>query len=433
MKKMYQEISSERTAGRIRELYRQMLSQAAEGDREARRKIAWEIFGLQREDGSWTVVEDRSAISDTDCRVEYVYIPTYYATAALMHYMNAGGKLSEEEKAHFAKGLRVAAERELNGSGYEATRGRLNALAIYKAAGLYEWMGRFEGQYPEFSEMILHVIQGFQVGLLLGRTYSDWNENFEAEFLKEVEDYEEAREPFVWYAAYGSNISRERFMRYIEHCADKSEPAEDRSFEFFHDILFADKAKNWGNQGKAYLDDRKEGRALGRIYKIRRSQFAEIQRMEGPDYTKKLHLGWEDGISVYTFTNAGIPDELNSPSAAYVDVILKGLMETYPERSELALRVYLYSRNVLSKDDRDILSYIRGSAHGVSLQDIAEDPECPCLTKARKSVKQLIELGLIRQDGRSVRAGDRIRDREAVFYTRKESRDLIDILLLAVR
>ena len=297
-----------------------------------------------------------------------------------------------------------AAERELNGSGYEATRGRLNALAIYKAAGLYEWMGRFEGQYPEFSEMILHVIQGFQVGLLLGRTYSDWNENFEAEFLKEVEDYEEAREPFVWYAAYGSNISRERFMRYIEHCADKSEPAEDRSFEFFHDILFADKAKNWGNQGKAYLDDRKEGRALGRIYKIRRSQFAEIQRMEGPDYTKKLHLGWEDGISVYTFTNAGIPDELNSPSAAYVDVILKGLMETYPERSELALRVYLYSRNVLSKDDRDILSYIRGSAHGVSLQDIAEDPECPCLTKARKSVKQLIELGLIRQDGRSVRA-----------------------------
>ena len=116
-----------------------------------------------------------------------------------------------------------------------------------------------------------------------------------------------------------------------------------------------------------------------------------------------------------------------------MDVILKGLMETYPERSELALRVYLYSRNVLSKDDRDILSYIRGSAHGVSLQDIAEDPECPCLTKARKSVKQLIELGLIRQDGRSVRAGDRIRDREAVFYTRKESRDLIDILLLAVR
>ena len=33
---------------------------AAEGDREARRKIAREIFGLQREDGSWTVAEDRS-------------------------------------------------------------------------------------------------------------------------------------------------------------------------------------------------------------------------------------------------------------------------------------------------------------------------------------------------------------------------------------
>lgn len=430
MKKQNQENATWNTLNHIKGLYDSMLA-AAPCDEDYRCKIAKELFHLQREDGAWRVIEDLRA--PMDIRVAYIYEPTYYATAAIMTFMNANGEMNKEEKESLTKGLKVAAERQLNGSGFEATRGRLEALAIYKAAGLYEWMNRFGEQYPDFSDMIRKVINDFQIALMTGRTFSDWEVDFKEEFSKEVVDYEEAMIPWVWYAAYGSNISRERFMRYINGCADCSAPLEDRSYEFPYDITFAGRASSWGNQGKAFLDDSKNGMALGRIYKISRAQFEEIQRKEGRDYTKRICLGVEEGIPVYTFTTDQLPAVNNSPSADYLEVILKGLIETYPKKSELALRVYLFSHNVMSSDDRNILNYIRCSEHGVSLQQIADAPECPCLTKTRSSVKKLASWGLIKQDTRSLRTGDRMQDRAAVFYTRKESRDLIDILLLTVR
>ena len=430
MNKQNQENATRNALNHIKDLYNSMLT-AAPSDGDYRCKIAKELFRLQREDGAWRVIEDLKA--PMDIRVAYIYEPTYYATAALMAFMNANGEMNEAEKEYLRNGLKIAAERQLNGSGYEATRGRLEALAIYKAAGLYEWMNRFGEQYPDFSDMIRKVISDFQAALMTGRTFSDWEVDFKEEFSKEVADYEEAMIPWVWYAAYGSNISRERFMRYINGCADRSAPLEDRRFVLPYDIPFAGRASNWGNQGKAFLDDSKSGMALGRIYMISRGQFEEIQRKEGRDYTKRICLGAEEGTPVYTFTTDRLPAAKNSPSADYLEVILQGLKETYPEKSELALRVYLFSHNVMSSDDRNILKYIRCSEHGVSLQQIAEAPECPCLTKARSSAAKLVSWGLIKQDTRSLRAGVRIRDRAAVFYTRKENRDLIDILLLTVR
>ena len=414
----------------IKQLYHEMLRTSYD-EQDNRRKIVDDLMKFQQTDGTWRVIDDMHA--PTDIRVEYIYIPTYYATAALMAYMNTGGIFSDKEKEYMNAGLIAATGRKLNGSGYEATRYRLEALNIYKSAGLYEWMNRFGNRSPEFCNMILQVINGFRVGLMTGRTYSDWNRNFEKEFLKEVSDYEEAMVPWVWYAAYGSNLSKERFMSYVNECTDQSEPVEDRRFEFPYNITFAGRASIWGNQGKAFLDDSREGMALGRIYKIRRSQFEEIQRKEGHDYTKRISLGWEDGIPVYTFTAESIPTRENSPSANYMEVILCGLKETYPEKSELALEVYLFSHDAMTKEERAVLNFIRNSEHGVSLQQMADEPECPCLTASRKAVSKLISWQLIKQDNRSREAGHRVQDREAVFYTRKDSRDLIDILLLLGR
>ena len=425
-----QERAEETALNNIKKLYHEML-QSVSSNQEYRDKISAELLELQQEDGTWRVIENIHF--PTDIRVEYVLIPTYYATAALMAYMNKGGELNEKEKDCLKIGLHAAVERKLNGSGYESTSYKLKALAVYKAAGLYEWMNRFGDQSPEFSDMVRDIIGGFQIGLMTGRTYSDWNVNFEKDFRKEVSDYEEALIPWVWYAAYGSNLSKERFMRYIERCTDQSKPEDDRRFEFPYDITFAGTAVSWGNKGKAFLDDSKEGKALGRIYKVSRSQFEEIQNMEGPDYTKKIHLGWEEGIPVYTFTAEEITNENNSPSADYIEVILQGLRETYPEKSDLALQVYLFSHNVMTGEDKSILSFIRNNAHGVSIQQIVDEPGHPCLTNVRKSIKKLLSWQLIKQDSRNRRAGARTQDRDAVFYTKKENRDLIDVLLIIVR
>ena len=86
---------------------------------------------------------------------------------------------------------------------------------------------------------------------------------------------------YVWYACYGSNINRERFMRYINNCTDRTEPVEDRPYEFAHPVFFAGASSIWGGKGKVFLDDTADGHAFGRIYKITDEQYSDAKENHG--------------------------------------------------------------------------------------------------------------------------------------------------------
>ncbi|MBQ3392781.1 MAG: HTH domain-containing protein [Lachnospiraceae bacterium] len=410
----------------IKNLYHEMLDTSF-SDSAYRSKLAAELFRLQREDGSWSAIDDVHA--PADIRVGFVFFPTYYATAALLFRMNRDGLPAEKEMTCLKKGLQIAMQRNLAGSGFTATREQLEALTIYKDAGLYRWMRAYGERFPAFSGMIEGLIAGFRDALSTGRTFSDWDEDFKEEFQKEVSDYEEEMNPEVWYAAYGSNLCLERFMKYIDKCADKTPPKASDTYKFPFNIFFAGRSRTWNGGGTAFLDDSREGFAFGRIYKISRGQLDDIQQMEGANYTRRLLLGEKDDLPIYTFTTENPHLTRNTPSAEYLAVIEKGLAETYPWLSALSLQVYLYSRSILDDNDRKILSCLRSSEHGLSLQELTDRTSCN-ITTVRASVKKLRMLCLIRQDGRSIRAGSRASDREAVFYTQKDMRELIDILLV---
>ena len=137
---------------------------------------------------------------------------------------------------------------------------------------------------------------------------------------------------YIWYACYGSNINKSRFMNYIDRCRDTTPPVEDRPFEFDHPVFFAGKSFRWGGKGKAFLDIEKNGHAFGRIYKITQNQYDEVKRKEGPDYQRKVDLGELDGIPVVSFTNGNNPVPRRAvPSLEYLNIILDGLKETYPD------------------------------------------------------------------------------------------------------
>lgn len=152
---------------------------------------------------------------------------------------------------------------------------------------------------------------------------------------------------YVWYACYGSNISRRRFMRYIDKCTDKTPPVEDRPYEFPHSIYFAKSSEIWDNGAVAFLDDLNPGHAYGRIYKITKEQFMEVQQMEGPKYTKGLEFLAIDALPVYSFTDIESKEEVGTgiPSKGYFDEILLGLKECYAGMySDEELEEYLNSR-----------------------------------------------------------------------------------------
>lgn len=87
---------------------------------------------------------------------------------------------------------------------------------------------------------------------------------------------------FVWYACYGSNLSHEWFMRYVNDCTDKTAPTESRPYEMHHQLYFAKSSSKWDSKGVAFLNPKVEEQivTLGRVYLITREQFEEIKFLE---------------------------------------------------------------------------------------------------------------------------------------------------------
>ncbi|WP_455392727.1 hypothetical protein [[Eubacterium] cellulosolvens] len=189
----------------------------------------------------------------------------------------------------------------------------------------------------------------------------------------------------VWYASYGSNLLRRRFMCYIQGgtpegtktefkgCLDSSPPQDMAQIIIPHQLYFAERSSTWQNGGVAFIKwcrDVHAG-ALGRMYLIKPEQFAQVVRQENahePDdntikidfvttistgatqlqarwYSRIMYLGTNQGYPIFTFT-ATRPDEdiiLNPPSVEYLQTIIKGIQETYAFSDE---KIFSYIKNL---------------------------------------------------------------------------------------
>lgn len=100
----------------------------------------------------------------------------------------------------------------------------------------------------------------------------------------------------VWYAAYGSNLSRDRFLRYLvggpiphspsqqtqEPARDRSAPSDNRPFVIDRRLFFACASQRWGGGGVAFLDADRTGvvPTKGRAWRITLGQLEDVFRQE---------------------------------------------------------------------------------------------------------------------------------------------------------
>lgn len=185
-----------------------------------------------------------------------------------------------------------------------------------------------------------------------------------------------AQDQRVWYAAFGSNLLRERFEVYLTGglipgatdgraqagARDRSLPTEDRPLSIDHDLYFALRSSRWGGGGVAFLDPntRTSQPTLGRAWNISLQQLADVYRQENrapveieidldhllangfhdrldSNYGRLLHLGHLDGLPVLTFTTRQRHPETTRAHGSYLEVIRQGLMESWELRpSEIA-------------------------------------------------------------------------------------------------
>ncbi|KAL7161222.1 hypothetical protein ACSBR2_041803 [Camellia fascicularis] len=186
----------------------------------------------------------------------------------------------------------------------------------------------------------------------------------------------------VWYASYGSNMWKSRFLCYIEGgqvegmknpCSgslDKRPPKEIIWKTVPHRLFFGrDHTKTWGPGGVAFLDpeSNSQDKAYLCIYRITLEQFNDVllqenvpgydmssplfdltdldsvmknqyfpvEALEGGWYYNVVHMGNENGIPILTMT-CTISDvenfksgkfPLSAPAKGYVNILVRGLEE----------------------------------------------------------------------------------------------------------
>ena len=197
---------------------------------------------------------------------------------------------------------------------------------------------------------------------------------------------------FVWYASYGSNLSRERFLCHIEGglargaprpcegSRDRTLPGGDRPITIHHPLYFAWESRVWQG-GVAFLGHEHDRRhvTLGRMYRITITQLEDVLAQEnGIDalpidcdisetgrpipymeskYGCLIQLGQIDDEPILTFTSnedmASHP--LNPPGIDYLRMMADGLRECYGMDSGQLLEYFLHKPGIAGRLDEGML------------------------------------------------------------------------------
>lgn len=263
--------------------------------------------------------------------------------------------------------------------------------------------------------------------------------NYEAQPWK-GRNWRPVNKRYVWYACYGSNLLKERFLHYIKGgvcrfngvdyhgCTDKSDPLEDRPIILKHELYFGNRSGIWDNGGVAFLNPIRDENAetLGRMFLITEEQLKEVQSQEGLGwYNKLVDLGFEEGIPVKTFTHSTVFN-INQPSQKYLSIIKEGLLETYPSMPDRQISSYIRD-HILPREEKlmHALHLIRKSRHSVGVFELINSVNHR-LEKAQEIIQPLVDKGYIRQH-----RGDHCGAFEisARYFTEPTKRQEIDQLL----
>ena len=141
----------------------------------------------------------------------------------------------------------------------------------------------------------------------------------------------------VWYVAYGSNLSQDRFACYLQGgqpagarrsypgCRDRTPPREVVGLRLPGRIRFGGLSRVWGG-GLAFLDpEAADGEVVARGYLIGNDQLDEVHSLERR-YDSRSQVGDRDGLPMVALTSSE-HHEPAAPSAAYLRTILTGLTD----------------------------------------------------------------------------------------------------------
>lgn len=134
--------------------------------------------------GSWGVVEDGTGL-DSEARVDFVFRPTYIAAATLARCLvdfpivplSIDGFLKS-----LRSGLVFCSHRRLQGHGFEADEGAIDALGILSLGKVPWLLERHPDFCPELRSVMKAVARDMAVRIQTGKAHGSWGENYHDRF-----------------------------------------------------------------------------------------------------------------------------------------------------------------------------------------------------------------------------------------------------------
>lgn len=139
--------------------------------------------------GSWAVAPDDSNM-DADARVEFIFQPTYLATATLARGLCENPLLAlgiPGFREALQSGMKFCSHRALAGHGYEADEGAIIALRALSLGRVPWLLNRHPEFCPELKTAIDDVARDMAERLAAGTATGGWAEDYSEEFRSAIE------------------------------------------------------------------------------------------------------------------------------------------------------------------------------------------------------------------------------------------------------
>lgn len=150
----------------------------------------------------------------------------------------------------------------------------------------------------------------------------------------------------LWYAAFGSNVNRDRFLEYIRGgtsrfngaplpgCRNTQDPIRDYALAINRELYFARFSERWGGGVAFVRSEPSRSQTLGRAYLITEEQFVDIASQENGrrpgDREMKLDYAYSEQNRESYFTPGAPSKPSTVGTLPYGRILLLATRESWP-------------------------------------------------------------------------------------------------------
>lgn len=230
----------------------------------------------------------------SDCRVAYVYEPTYYATATIIYAITRYETVAKIEGLSniMPNILKGCMGRNFLGHGFDYVEGFIRAMKIFARANVMTFINVYGKEYPEFEEFIKSRIQYVKDELLSGKVRDEWTGSDYSIVANEIMKLLEGNDNTIRLFVYGTLMRGQCANYYLDGA------------RFVGTYRLGGYAMYNLGHFPGIKEDVKES-VIGEVYEITTQMLPQMDRYEGEGslYIRKQVTvsNSEDSISAYAY------------------------------------------------------------------------------------------------------------------------------------